>query len=144
MEETCEATANLPDENCSFFKRDGYQSPTIGREAACRKPLPVTLQHVEASGCLEVVHHNCALSCPHGQALARHVEVYSREAMQGERKEGSCQLRFIIEGRSQALTSSRHVREFLSRRHERRLGAMLNWGPGTSPPLPSVLEDWDV
>jgi hypothetical protein len=99
MEETREATADLPDENCSLFKRNGHQAPTIRREAARRKPLPVTLQHVEARGCLEVVHHNRALARPHGQALARRVEVYSREATQGERKNGSCQFKLSIKGR---------------------------------------------
>jgi hypothetical protein len=98
MEETREATADLPDENCSLFKRNGHQAPTIRREAARIKPLPVTLQHVEARGCLEVVHHNCALARPHGQALARRVEVYIREATQGERKNGSCQLKLNIQG----------------------------------------------
>jgi hypothetical protein len=46
----------------------------------------VTLQHVEARGCLEVVHHNCALARPHGQALARRMEVYSREAARGKKR----------------------------------------------------------
>jgi hypothetical protein len=144
MEETREATADLPDENCSLVKRNGHQAPTIRREAARRKSLPVTLQHVEARGCLEVVHHNCALARPHGQALARCVEVYSREATQGERKNGSCQKKIEHQGESQAPTSSRHVREFPSQSHGRRLGETWNWGPGTSPPLPSVLEDWDA
>lgn len=98
MEETREATADLPDENCSLIKRNGNQAPTIRREAACRKPLPVTLQHVEARGRLQVVHYNCALACPHGQALARRVKVYVRKATQGERKNGSCQLRLSIQG----------------------------------------------
>jgi len=86
MEETREATANLPDENFSLFKRNGHQAPTIRREATRREPLPVTLQHVEARGCLEVVHHNCALARPHGQALARRMEVYSREAARGKKR----------------------------------------------------------
>jgi hypothetical protein len=58
----------------------------------------VTFQHVEARGCLEVVHHNCTLARPHGQALARRVEVYGREATQGERKNGSCQIKLSIKG----------------------------------------------
>ena len=98
MEETCEATADFPDENCSLIKRNGNQASTIRREAARRKPPPVTLQHVEARGRLEIVHHNCALGRPHGQALARRVEVDIREATQGERKNGSCQLRLGIKG----------------------------------------------
>jgi hypothetical protein len=98
MEETREATADLPDENSSLFKRDCHQAPTIRREAARRKPLPVTLQHVEARGCLEVVHHNCALARPHGQALARHVEVYSREATHGERKERKLSVKIDHQG----------------------------------------------
>ena len=98
MEETREATADLPDENCSLFKRNGDQTPTIRREATRIKSLPMTLQHVEPRGCLEVVHHNCALARPHGQALARRVEVYIREATQGERKNRSCQLKLSIQG----------------------------------------------
>ena len=86
MEETREATSDLPDENCSLFKRNGHQTPAIRREAARRKSLPVALQHIEARGCLEVVHHNCALARAHGQALTLRVEVYSRKATQGERK----------------------------------------------------------
>lgn len=99
MEETREATADLPDESCSVIKRNGHQAPTIRREAARRKSLPVTLQHVEARGCLEVVHHNRAFTRPHGQALARRVEVYSRKATQGERKNVSCQIKLSIKGR---------------------------------------------
>jgi hypothetical protein len=87
MEEAREATTDLPDENCSLFERNGHQAPTIRGEAARREPLSVALQHVEARGCLEVVHHNSALTRPHGQALARRVEVYSREATRGEIKE---------------------------------------------------------
>jgi hypothetical protein len=99
MEKAREATADLPDENSSLIKGNRNQAPTIRREAARRKPLPVTLQYVEARGCLEVVHHNCALPRPHGQALARRVEVYIREATQGEKKNGSCQLKLSIQGR---------------------------------------------
>ncbi len=84
MEEIRKATSDLPHTHRSIFKRNGHQAPTIGREAARRKPLPVTLQDVEARGCFDVVHHNCALTCPHGQALTRRVEIYCRETTQGE------------------------------------------------------------
>ena len=95
MKEARKATADLPDENCSLFERNGHQAPTIRREAARRKSPPVAFQHVEARGSLEVVHYNCPLARPHGQALARHVEIYGREATDEERKNGSCQLEIV-------------------------------------------------
>ncbi len=111
MEETREATADLPDENGSLFKRNGHQAPTIRRETARRKPPSVTFQHVEARGCLEVVHHNCTLTRPHGQALARHVEVYSREATQRERKDGRCQLKIEHQGEKVRRARLHHMSE---------------------------------
>jgi hypothetical protein len=55
--------AHLPNHDLLLVERNGHQPPSVGREAHRRHGTLVTLEHVEARRCLNVVDDGRPLVC---------------------------------------------------------------------------------